>query len=119
MNVAIMTHRTEALHEFAKGLGGDIDWYSEPEELLRQAPESSWNLVVVDALAPGFDVRGFLQNVLYANSLLHTSVITDMSETDFIEYSVGLGVLCAVPAVPGWEDGAKVMNLLCMFYDIG
>jgi len=46
-------------------------------------------------------------------------VITDMSPEEFHEDSEGLGVLCAVPSMPGWDDGARAMNQLCLLYGLG
>lgn len=119
MKAAIVSHRKDVLHEFVKGLGGDVDWFVEPGEFLRKAPKTAWNLVVLDALLPGLDDRVFLQDLLRVNSLLNTAVISGMGEPEFMEYSGGLGVLCAVPAVPDWEDGVRIMNRLCLFYDMG
>ena len=118
MKVAMVSRRTDVLQDFVRGIGGDVEWFSEPDVFLDQAPETAWNLVVVDDLLPGLDVRGFLQTLLDANSLLHTAVISDLGP-GFLEQSAGLGVLSAVPAVPTWEDGAEVMNRLCLFYNMG
>jgi hypothetical protein len=42
-----------------------------------------------------------------------------MSPEEFHEDSEGLGVLCAVPSSPGWDDGARAMNQLCLLYGLG
>lgn len=119
MKAAILSLREEALHEFARGFGGDIEWFDDPEAFLKLAPESAWNLVILDTLLPGLDAWDFLRELLRVNGLLHTAVISDMSESEIMAHCAGLAVLCAVPAAPGWEDGASVMNKLCLFYDMG
>jgi PleD family two-component response regulator len=119
MRVAIVSHREAELHDFARGLGSDLEWFADPGDLLAQAPDMPWNLVILDALLPGMEYQAMLQDLLRVNSLLHTAVIADMSETDLFAQCEGLGVLCAVPARPGWSDGARVMNQLCLFYDMG
>lgn len=119
MKAAIISLRESSLREFARGFGGNIEWFSDPGELLKQAQGSDWNVVVVDTLLPGLETRAFLQELLRANSLLHTAVMSDMGESDIMERCAGLGVLCAIPAAPGWDDGARVMNQLCLFYDMG
>lgn len=119
MKVLIVSDRKESLKFFAQGLGGDVEWAADPDEVLKQAQGLPWNLVVVDALRPGLDLRGFLGELLRVNGLLHTAVISSMGEDDLMEHCAGLGVLCAIPAAPGWEDGARVMNQLCLFYDMG
>lgn len=119
MKVAIISDRKKALREFVRGIGGDLDWFAEPGEFLRQVPQAFWNLVIVDSLLPDVVVRDFLQNLLLSNSLVHTAVLSDMTEPELFAHCEGLGVLCAVPAMPGWNDGARVMNQLCLFYDMG
>lgn len=119
MKAAIISLRESSLREFARGFGGNIEWFSDPGELLKQAQGSDWNVVVVDTLLPGLETRAFLQELLRANSLLHTAVMSDMGESYIMERCAGLGVLCAIPAAPGWDDGARVMNQLCLFYDMG
>jgi len=119
MKVAVVSHRKEALQDFVRGLGGDVDWFAGPEAFFEQAAEVAWNLAVVDGLLPGLEVRGFLQDLLRINSLLHTTVISGMPETELFQHCEGMGVLCAVPSEPGWSDGVRVMNQLCLFYDMG
>lgn len=119
MKVAVVSHRKEGLQDFVRGLGGDVDWFAGPDAFFEQAAKAGWNLMVVDGLLPGLEVKSFLQNLLQVNSLLHTAVISDMTEPELFAHCEGLGVLCAVPATPGWSDGVRVMNQLCLFYDMG
>jgi len=119
MRVAIVSDRKFDLHDFSRGMGSDVEWFANPDEFLGHACELSWNLVVLDALLDGADITQTLQDLLRVNSLLHTAVIADMTEPELFAHCEGLGVLCAVPAMPGWNDGARVMNQLCLFYDMG
>jgi DNA-binding response OmpR family regulator len=119
MQVVIVTERNEALHEFAQGLGGDVEWAKRAEDVLGRAKTPPWQLVVVDAMTPGMDYKTFVMDLLRVNAMLNTVVITDMGKEAFHEDSEGLGVLCAVPANPKWDDGAKAMNLLCVLYGMG
>lgn len=59
MKVAIISDRKKALREFVRGIGGDLDWFAEPGEFLRQVPQAFWNLVIVDSLLPDVVVRDF------------------------------------------------------------
>lgn len=95
-----------------------MGWFSAPGKFLDLAPEAGWNLVVIDGFLSGIELREFLRDLLDANSLLHTAVISDMGR-DFLDTAAGLGVRCAVPASPTWEDGVGVMDRLCLFYDLG
>ena len=119
MNVVIITDRRDALHEFAQGLGKDVEWSDSAEDVLNRAPTPPWQLVVVDAMMSGMDYKKFVMDLLRVNAMLNTVVITGMSEEEFHEDSEGLGVLCAVPADPKWDDGARAMNQLCVLYGLG
>lgn len=119
MHVVIISDRREALGEFARGLGKDVEWTASAADVLHRAPASPWQLVVVDAMTPGLDYKTFVMDLLRVNAMLNTVVVTDMGEDDFHEDSEGLGVLCSVPASPGWDDGVRAMDRLCLLYGLG
>ena len=112
MQVVIVSARKEALRDFARGLGADVEWTDSPQNVLERARTAFWPLVVVDALTPGVNYKAFIMDLLRANAMINTMVITDMGEEEFHEDSEGLGVICAVPANPGQEDGSKSMAAL-------
>ena len=119
MHVVIITDRRDALGEFARGLGKDVEWTASAADVLDRAPASPWQLVVVDAMMSGMDYRKFLLDLLRVNAMLNTVVVTDMGEEDFHEHSEGLGVLCSVPPSPSWDDGVRAMDRLCLLYGLG
>ena len=119
MQVVIVTERNEALHDFAQGLGGDVEWAKSTEEVLGRAKTPPWQLVVVDAMTPGMDYKTFVMDLLRVNAMLNTMIITDMGEEAFHEDSEGLGVVCAVPATPGREHGVKAMDRLRQMLGMG
>lgn len=119
MQVVIVTERNEALHDFAQGLGGDVEWTKSTDEVLGRAKIQPWQLVVVDAMTPGMDYKTFVMDLLRVNAMLNTVVVTDMGEEDFHEDSEGLGVLCAVPAKPGRGDGVQAMDRLRRMLGMG
>ncbi|PKN42731.1 MAG: hypothetical protein CVU60_05080 [Deltaproteobacteria bacterium HGW-Deltaproteobacteria-18] len=112
MKVVILTGRRESLEDFVRGLGVDIDWAEEATDVLNRAGAGNWGGVVVDAMTPGMDYKAFLMDLLRVNAMLNTVVITDMGEDAFHEDSEGLGVLCAVPAMPTSEHGEQVVTRL-------
>jgi DNA-binding response OmpR family regulator len=114
MHVVIVSDRKEALTAFAQGLGKDVEWTDSAAGVLSRATNPPWQLIVLDAMMVGLDYKKFLLDLLKVNAMLNTVVITDMSAADFHEDSEGLGVLCAVPAAPGYDDGVKAMNQLCV-----
>ena len=112
MKVVILTGRRESLEGFARGLGADIDWAEGAADVLNRAGAGNWGGVVVDAMTPGLDYKSFLMDLLRVNAMLNTVVVTDMDEDAFHEDSEGLGVLCAVPVLPGSEHGEQVITKL-------
>lgn len=119
MRVIIITARKEALRDFAKGLGCDVEWADTAQDVLDRAKTTPWQLVVVDAMTPGMGYKTFTMNLLRVNAMLNTVVVTDMSEEAFHEDSEGLGVLCTVPANPRREHGVKAMDRLCQLLGLG
>ena len=113
MYVVIVTDRRGALHDFAQGLGKDIEWTDSAAGVLARAKNPPWQLVVLDTMMPGLDYKVFLMDLLKVNAMLDTVVITDMNAEAFHHDSEGLGVLCAVPVSPVRADGVRAMNLLC------
>jgi DNA-binding response OmpR family regulator len=119
MDVVILTDRKESLLEFAQGLGGDVEWATAADDVLSRGKTPRWQLVVVDAMMAGMQYKTFLMDLLRVNAMLNTVVVTDMDEAAFHEDSEGLGVLCAVPANPGREDGVKAMDRLRRLLGLG
>lgn len=119
MQVVIVTGRKDALLDFAQGLGGEVEWTASRAEVLGRAAEGPWKLVVADAMTPGLDYKAFLTELLRVNAMLNTVVVTDMDGEAFHEDSEGLGVLGAVPPLPGREDGAKVLARLRRILGLG
>jgi DNA-binding response OmpR family regulator len=119
MQVVIVSARKEALRDFAQGLAADVEWAESPQNVLERARTAPWQLVVVDALTPGVNYKAFVMDLLRANAMINTMVITDMGEEEFHEDSEGLGVICAVPANPGQADGSRSMGLLRQLPGLG
>ncbi|MDY0275626.1 MAG: hypothetical protein RBR42_09355 [Desulfomicrobium sp.] len=112
MQTVVLTARQDDLAAFAQGLDMDILWMDSGLEIVQAARTATWALVVVDGLMPGLDYKKFLIDLLTANAMLNTVVITDLSDHDFHEESEGLGVLRALPSLPGFADGQQVFRQL-------
>lgn len=73
----------------------------------RQAPQ----LVVVDASTHG-QARQDVIGIMRVNALVHTAVVTDMTEEAFHDAMEGLGILTALPPAPGVDDARRLVHLL-------
>lgn len=73
----------------------------------RQAP----HLVVVDAPTQE-QARQDVISIMRVNALVHTAVVTDMSEEAFHDAMEGLGILAPLSPAPGADDALRLVRLL-------
>lgn len=113
MRIAIVTQRKEALSAFAEGLashGVTIDWIAAPQDAVDQARMYPRDMVILDDQSGNF--RACLSDLLMANALIHTAVITAIPPEQFHEESEGLGVLCSLPPSPRQEHADELVEKL-------
>ena len=113
MRIAIVTQRKEALRAFAEGLashGVAIDWIAAPQDAVDQARMYPRDMVILDDPLGSF--REPLSDLMEANALLHTAVITAIPPEQFHAESEGLGVLTSIPPAPNAEHAHDLMGKL-------
>ncbi|MBP1626991.1 MAG: response regulator receiver protein [Holophagaceae bacterium] len=113
MRIAIITQRKDSLAAFSAGLaaqGAQTDWLSTPKQAIDQARIYPRNMVILDDQTGDF--RAILSDLMEANALLHTAVITPMDAESFHEASEGLGVLSSLPPSPNAEHAHYLMDKL-------
>ncbi len=115
MKIAILTSRREALKPFTEAMvrhGLELDFYSESLDVLNalrgQGKKTEWALLIVDELR--VDFRRFLSVLMEVNPFLNTAMLTDLSPDVFHEESEGLGVLMALPLLPGEADLHELLD---------
>jgi len=113
MNVALITAREGQLTVLRAGLeqrGARLECFAEASRFFEAARTRNWELVILDGLEVPF--QSFVERLLAINVGLNTAVITDLEPEAFHDASEGLGVLCALPAVPGALDAAFLLERL-------
>jgi hypothetical protein len=53
-----------------------------------------------------------VREIISANAMVNTAVVSALSEEDFHDKSEGLGVLCRLPIVPGCNDSEALLQKL-------
>nr|WP_320132712.1 hypothetical protein [uncultured Holophaga sp.] len=113
MRIALVTRRQAELGPFAEALaarGASIDWLPSAAQAVEEALSLPRQMVILDDPEGAF--RTHLSDLMEANPMLHTAVLTPMEEEAFHEASEGLGVLCALPPTPGDRDAADLLSRL-------
>lgn len=122
MKILLVTTRSDQLAEFISGL--DLNKH---EPVLAESGESALDyvhsikpdLVIVDKNLPDYDSLDLVREIVRADALINTAVITEMNRKEFHEKSEGLGVLSALPGDPGTEDATKLLQDMQNIYTAG
>ena len=108
----VATPRADALADFLKGLSASGELAVEVAGTAGAALESvkscASGLVVVDEGLPDRDPVPLVIDVLMANAMFNTAMITSMDPDEFEDKTEGYGVLRAVPFQPSEKDGQEL-----------
>ena len=113
MRVGIITGRGDQLAVLHAGLerqGARVQGFADAPGFLGAARAADWNLAILDGT--GFPFRGLVESLLEIDAGLNIAVITGMDPQVFHEESEGLGILCALPPVPGDADVVSLLEKL-------
>ena len=109
--VLLVTARREIFHSFAEGLSSDpevrLDQVTSGVEALGIVRTGSPHLVIVDSEVTDTDPLGLVKEIIRANAMINTAVVSALSDHEFHEAAEGLGILCRLPldSGPGEADG--------------
>ena len=82
-----------------------------PEECLEAVRHKAPTLVVLDAGSQEAAKQAVL-DIMRANALVYTAVVTDMPEEVFHDTMEGLGILASLPAAPSVAEADRLLGLL-------
>ena|SRR5208283_503040 len=111
LHILLVTVRKELIHSFAEGLSSDPDVRLEQvtsrAEALGIVRTRSPHLVIVDSEVTDTDPLGLVKEIIRANAMINTAVVSALSDHEFHEAAEGLGILCRLPldSGPGEADG--------------
>ena len=116
LRIVLATVRQEVFHPFADGLASDpwvrLDQVSSGAEALSAVRNDSPHLVIIDSALPDMESLSLVKDLLMANAMVNTAVVSPLSDQEFHESSEGLGVLARLSLAPGKSDAAELLRKL-------
>lgn len=115
MDILIASHRPEELAEFAAGLaaaGCRINTAPTAAEALDAVKAASPTLCVVDEGLPDAEAFMLVARMMHINAMVHTAVVSALSDDEFHEAGEGLGILYRLPRRLGAVDAQNLLSML-------
>jgi DNA-binding response OmpR family regulator len=105
LHIILVTLRREIFHSFVECLSSDpevcLEQVTSGAEALGIVRTESPHLVIVDSEVPDTDPLGLVREMISANAMVNTAVVSALSDREFHEAAEGFGILCRLPLDPG------------------
>lgn len=116
LRIVVASNRQAALEHFTRALametGAAVHRVQEVGQVLDLVREAAPTMVVIDAQDPVREPKALITDILMANAMIHTAVLTPLPEDEFHEAFEGLGVLVGLPTAPNGSDARRLARLL-------
>lgn len=113
LSCIVATSREAELVDLMAGLrakGAAVAVVPDGRSVLDAVKEYGPKLVIIDEGLPDAEPLPLVMEVVMANALTHTAVISSLPDSEFHDKSEGLGVLCALPLSPCRADGEALVR---------
>ncbi len=115
-DILLVTARPQQLAGFVDGLRQAEDVVltvaKNADEALDRVRASAPQLAVIDSALPHTAPLALVMELLQANAMVNTAVVSSLPEAEFHEASEGLGVMARLPDPPGPEDVPGLLERL-------
>lgn len=115
MRFLLVSNRPDHLADFVAVLtedGHGIDFAPTGAAALGAVSGEAPALCVIDETLPDMDGFTLVARIMQKNALIHTAVISALSDEDFHEAGEGLGILKRLPLEPGGNDARELLAAL-------
>ena len=116
LDIVLVTARPQTMPAFIQGLSSDkevrLKQVTSGLEALAAVRTAAPHLVVIDSDLPDSSPLDLIQQLLILNAMVNTAVISPLSDSEFHEYSEGLGILKSLPLAPDADDAAVLLRQL-------
>lgn len=116
LHILLVTVQPEIFHSFAEELSSDpevrLDQVTSGAEALGIVRSRSPHLVIVDSEVADTDPLGLVREIIGANAMVNTAVVSALSDGDFHDSGEGLGILCRLPLEPGNKEARELLQKL-------
>ena len=111
--ILLVTARPERLAAFADSLEAaeevKLSRVRDAAGALDRVRSAPPQLAVIDSALPDTTPLELVKQMLQANAMINTAVVSALDEDAFHEASEGLGVMTRLPDPPGPEDASAVL----------
>jgi DNA-binding response OmpR family regulator len=116
LHIVLVTVRWENFHTFLGELCSDpevcLDQVTSGAETLSIVGTRSPHLVIVDSEVPDTDPLDLVREMISANAMVNTAVVSTLADHEFHEVTEGLGILCRLPLDPGPGEADCLLKTL-------
>ncbi len=116
MRILVISHRAEDLGDFIKALEQDanteVALAPTGEVALEMVGVNPPDLAVVDTGLSDGGPFEIVTQLMMANAMVNTAVISPLSKDDFHESSEGLGVMVQLPPGPAEDQAVELLEKL-------
>lgn len=91
---------------------GEIHWATTGKEALQWAGDIIPTLTIIDETLQDMSGLETVRELMKANALLNTALVSPLSSEDFHEFSEGLGILLQLPVSPGEKEAWEIVSCL-------
>ena len=116
LHIVLATARPNAMQAFAEALSSNpevnLQRVVSGAETLEAVRTAAPHLVIIDADLPDTAPLALVQKLLMVNAMVHTAVVSPLSDEEFHEASEGLGILGRLPTEPGMTDASELLHKL-------
>ncbi len=113
LDIFLVTARPEAMPALIQGLSSDkevrLKQVNSGGAALAAVRNAAPHLVIIDSELPDSSPLDLVQQLLFINAMVNTAVISPLSDSDFHEFSEGLGILKNLPMAPDAGDAASLL----------
>jgi len=115
MDILLISSRAEELAAFAAELaagGASVSVVPSGAAALSAVASAVPTLCVVDEELPDMKSFALVARLMQANALMHTAVVSGLSDEEFHEAGEGLGILRRLPGAPGASEARELLAAL-------
>ncbi len=116
MRIIVASTRQASLEHFTRALametGAAVHRVKDAQQTLDLVREASPTMVVVDCEGAVMEPKALILDILKVNALVHTAVLSPLTEDEFHEDYEGLGVLARLSLEPDGSEARRLARLL-------
>jgi DNA-binding response OmpR family regulator len=116
LHILLVSSRWGNIKTFVEGLSSDpevcLEQVGAGTEALTVVRTKHPHLVIIDSGLPDTESFHLVREIVSANAMTNTAVVSSLLDHDFHESAEGLGILCRLPLDPGPAEANGLLQQL-------